>query len=93
MSSGDELDYEPMSTDMLEDIRDGSQSRPSINRRESLQKIWDRIKRIQLEWKGVLLSTQNMGKGLYEVFKAVVKEISQVLPSLGESGSDFSYSI
>ena len=33
MSSGDEYDAEPMSTDILEDIRDGSQSRPRINRR------------------------------------------------------------
>ena len=32
MDSGDESDDEPMSTDILEDIRDGSQSHPSINR-------------------------------------------------------------
>ena len=31
MSSGYESDAEPMSTDMLEDIRDGSQSHLSIN--------------------------------------------------------------
>ena len=30
--SGDESDDEPMSTDMLEDIRDGGQSHTSINR-------------------------------------------------------------
>ena len=35
MSSSDESDAEPMSTDMLEDIRDVSQSRAIINRRES----------------------------------------------------------
>ena len=33
MSSVNESDAEPMSTDMLEDIRDGSQSHPSLNRR------------------------------------------------------------
>ena len=30
MSSGDESDAEPMSKDMLEDIRDGSQSHPRL---------------------------------------------------------------
>ena len=35
MSSGNESDAEPMSTDMLEEIRDGVQSHPSINRREA----------------------------------------------------------
>ena len=32
-----------------------------------------------------------MGKGLHKVFKAVVNEVSQVLPILGESGSEISY--
>ena len=30
---------------------------------------------------------QNMGKGLHKVFKAVVNDILQVLPILGEYGS------
>ena len=34
-----------------------------------------------------------MGKGLHKVFKAVVNEISQELPILGESGSEVSYLI
>ena len=34
ISSGDESYYEPMSTEMLEDISDGSQSSLSVNRRE-----------------------------------------------------------
>ena len=33
ISSGNESDAEPMSTEMLEDILDGSQSHPSVNRR------------------------------------------------------------
>ena len=37
--------------------------------------------------KGALKATQNMGKGLHKVFKAVVKEILQYLPPLGETGS------
>ena len=31
MDSGDESDDEPMSTEMLEDICDGSKSHPSVN--------------------------------------------------------------
>ena len=31
----------------------------------------------QLEWRGALKATRNMGKGLQKVFKTVVKEISQ----------------
>ena len=44
MSFGNESYTEPMSTNMLEDIHDGSQYHPSIKRREALYKICDRIK-------------------------------------------------
>ena len=44
MSSGDESDAETISTEMLEDIRDGSQSHPSVNRRDSYYKISGCIK-------------------------------------------------
>ena len=33
INSGDESDHDLMSTDMLEDIRDGSQTHPYVNRR------------------------------------------------------------
>ena len=36
---------------------------------------------------------QNMGKGLHKVYKAVINEIPQVSPILGESGSKRSYFI
>ena len=88
MSSDDESDDAPISTDMLEDILDGSQYHPNLNRREERYKIHDRIKIIQAEWKVELLSTQSMGKGLHKVFKAFVKEISRVLPIFGESSSE-----
>ena len=45
MSSGEESDAEPMSMEMLEDICDGNQSRPSINNTEACYKIFDFIKR------------------------------------------------
>ena len=82
-----------MSTDNLEDICGVSQSHLIINRRDTLYKIRDCIKQGQAEWKGALLSNWNMGKGLHKLFKAVVNEISQALPILGESGSEASYFI
>ena len=77
MSSGDEFDAEPMYTETLEDIFDGIQSYPNINSTEACYKIRDRIKKIRTEWKGLLLSTRNMGKGLHKLFKAVVNDILQ----------------
>ena len=82
ISSGDESDAEPMSTIMLEDIYDGSQSHPIIN-----------IKRVQAKWKGALLPMQNIDKVLQKLFKAVVNNILQALPILGESGSECSCSL
>ena len=87
MDSGDELDNDNISNEMLEDIRDGSQSHPDVNRREERYKIRDHINQRQSEWKGVLKSTQNMGKGLHKAFKTVLKDISQDFPPLGKSGS------
>ena len=44
VSSGNESDAKPMSMEMLEDIRNGSQSRPSLNRIDSQHNICDCIK-------------------------------------------------
>ena len=63
MDSGDESDNEPMSTEMLRGIRDGIQYHPYVNMRYARDKIRDCIKQGQSEWKGVLKSTLNMGKG------------------------------
>ena len=41
----------------------------------------------------MLLLTQKNVRGLHNIFKAVVHEILQVLPILGESGSEVSYFI
>ena len=93
MDSGDELDYDLISTEMLEDISDGSQKHLSVNSRESRYKIRDHIKQRQSEWKGALKATRRMGKGSHKVFKAVVKEILQKLTPVGESGSEVSHFI
>ena len=64
-----------MSTDMFDRIIDRSQSRPSITTREELYKICECFKQSQAEWKVSLLSTQNMGKVLHKLVKAVVHEL------------------
>ena len=73
INSGDESDHDLISTDMLEDICDGSQTHRNVNIREACYKIRDRIRQRQSEWKGSLKYTQSMGKGLHKVFSAVVK--------------------
>ena len=87
MDSGDESDDEPMYTEMLEEVPDGSKSCLNVISSESSYKIRDHIKQRQSEWKGTLLSTWNMGKGLRKAFKTFVEEISPDLRPLGESGS------
>ena len=91
--SGDESDDEHMSTQMLEEIHDGSKSHPSVNRRETRYKIRDHIKQRKLEQEGALLFTLNMGKGSHKLFKTSVNEILKVLPISGEYGSEDFYFI
>ena len=63
MNSGDESYDEPMSTEMLEDICDISQSHTNVNMREARYKIHNNIKKRLPEWKGELKAMQNMGQG------------------------------
>ena len=93
MDSDDESDDDPISTQMLEDIRDGSKSHPEVNRIEARYKIRDCIRQRQPELKGALRATLKMGKVLHKVFETVVQEILQDLPPLGESGSEVSHFI
>ena len=86
MDSGDKSDHDLISTEMLENIRDRSQSHPIVNQKEASYKIRDCIRQIQSKWKEALKATRNMGKGLQKVFKTVVKEILQDLPPFVESG-------
>ena len=62
MDYGNESDDEPMSTEMLEDIRYGSQYQPNVNRREAHYKIRDCIIQRQSEWKGALKATRKWVK-------------------------------
>ena len=61
MNSSDESDHDLISTEMLEDIRDRSQTHPNVNRREACYKIRDRIRQRQSECKGALKDTRSMG--------------------------------
>ena len=63
VDSADESYDEPMSTEMLEDICDRSQSHTNVNTREARYKIHNNIKKILSEWKGKLKAMQNMGQG------------------------------
>ena len=87
MDYDDESYHDLISTERLEDVRDGSWSHLSFNWIEAGYKIRDRIKQRQLELKGALKTTQNVGKGLHKLFKTVIKDILQDWPPLGESGS------
>ena len=83
LNSNENSDHDLISTEMLEDIRDGSQIHPNINRREARYKIRDRIRQTQSEWKGALKATRNIGKGLDKVCSTIVLEILQELTNLG----------
>ena len=82
-----------ISTETLHEIRDVNQTHPNVDKREARPKILDRIKQIQLEWKGALKSTHKMGKGLHKVFRTIVSDISQELTNYEESGSEVSHFI
>ena len=93
INSGDESDHDLISAEVLEFIRDGSQTHLNVNRREARYKIRDRIRQKESQWKGALKATRIMGKGLHRVFSTIVKEISQEFAILGESSSKFSHFI
>ena len=52
VDSVNESDDEPFSTEMLEDVHEGSQYCPNVNRREAHYKIRGRIKQIKCNGKG-----------------------------------------
>ena len=93
VDSNEKSDDDHISTERLEDIRDGSQTHPNVDKREARRKIRDRIKQRQQEWKGALKGTHKTVKGLHKIFSTIVKEISQELTNFGESGSEVSHFI
>ena len=75
IDSNERSNHDIISTETLEDIFDGSQTHPNVNKREARYKIRDHIKQRQSEWKGALKATRNMGKGLHKVFITILSEI------------------
>ena len=57
LDSNDKLDHDLISTEMLEDIRNGSQTHLNVNKREARYKICDRIRQKESQWKGYLKDT------------------------------------
>ena len=58
-----------ISTQLLQDIFDGNQTHPEINKREARMAIRDHIKQNKSEWKGALRATHKMGKGFTPSFQ------------------------
>ena len=75
IDSNEKSDHDLIYAEMLEDILDGSQTHPNVNKREARYKIRDRIRQRHLERKGALKATRSMKKGLHKVFSTVVKDI------------------
>ena len=46
-----------------------------------------------MEWKGKLIATQSMGKGLHKVSSTILEDILKEFTPLGESGSEVSHFI
>ena len=67
MSSGNESDAEPMSTDMLEYICDGSQSNPSINIIKARYKICGHLKNASGMERSVIINAKH-GQRFTKVF-------------------------
>ena len=93
LDSNEESDHDLISTETLEDIRDGSHTHPNVNEWEPHYKIHESIRKMKSEWKGALKATQSMRKVLHKVFSTFVKKISQELTALGEFGSEVSHFI
>ena len=63
IDSGYESDHDTMSTYMLKDICDGSQTHPNVIIRDARYKICDRIRQRKSEQKVALTATRSMVKG------------------------------
>ena len=77
INSGNESDHDLIYTEMLQEICDGSQNHPNVNKREARYEIRDRVRQKELQWKLELKATRNMGKGLHKVFSTFTEDISQ----------------
>ena len=82
LDSNEQSDHDIIYTEMLEDICDGSQTHPNVNKRESSYKIRDSVRQKELQLRGALKAARSMVKGLHMVFSTIVNEISHELATL-----------
>ena len=87
LSTDDKSDDRSISMNDLEDVWYGNYVHIEINKRDFRLKICERIRQTQSEWTVVELLANSMGKVLHKVVKAVVTELNNSFPTLGESGS------
>ena len=73
IDSNDESNCDLISTETLEDIRDGSKTHQTVNKWEAHYEICDRVRQNESQWKGALKAMRNTGKGLHKVFSTTVK--------------------
>ena len=52
IDSNEKSDHNLISTEMLEDISDGSKTHPTVNKREARYEIRERVSRKESQWKG-----------------------------------------
>ena len=57
LNSNEKSDHDLISTEMLEDICDRSQTNLNVIKRKARYKIRDRVRQKQPEWKGALKAT------------------------------------
>ena len=57
LDSNEESDHNLISKEMIEDIRDGIQTHPNVNKREERYKIYNCIRQRKSEGKGALKAT------------------------------------
>ena len=81
-STYDDSNGGSITTNDIKEIWYGNYVHPEINTRDTRLKIRECIRKIRSEWKGVELSEKRMGKGLHKLFKDVVNELNNPLPTL-----------
>ena len=93
LNSGDESDHDLISTEMLQDIYDGGQTHPNVNKREAHYKIRDLIRKKEIGMERRVKSYAKHGKRFTQGIQYVCKRYFTGIGSFGISGSEVSHFI
>ena len=74
-STYDESDDGYISTNNAKDIQDGNYVHTEINAIDARLIICDRIRLVQIEWKGEETSAKTLCKGFHKFFKCFIKKL------------------